>query len=321
MRPLRISMVIITTDFTQNGLLIARELESQGHTVQRVSLHTPHQQLVEQVVAFRPDVVFGTHTHRYLPASLMREIKTRAHSPLMVLWYVDAYALFLDKEVQRFEQSRGIYDLMLVGVKGIAEGLSKKGIAGIVQWAPQYYDPVCYGDPLTVERTDKYDLCFIGNSHEWAPERVPFVNALQARYKMLVAGYGWNRGIALGRASSQFYLNAKMSFDAPKKIPPTSCGFSVRTFNCMANGCLMLLPPVLEIEAIFQPGKHLVLYDGTLDDLCTKIDYYLEHDDERKTISRAGQIEVLSKHVISIRVQQYLKHIEEALVSHEYLSS
>lgn len=320
MHPLRISAIIITTDFTQNGLLIARELETQGHVVQRVSLHAPQRQLVEHVVAFRPDVVFGTHTHRYLPASLMDEIKKRTHA-LMVLWYVDAYALFLDKEVQRFEQSRGIYDLMLVGVKGIAEGLSKKGLASTVKWTPQYYDPVCYGDPYTVERTDKYDLCFVGNEHEWAPERRRFVDTLQARYKMLVAGRGWGRGIALGKASSQFYLNAKISFDAPKKIPPMSCGFSVRTFNCLANGCLLLLPPVPDIEAIFQPGKHLVLYDGTLDGLCTKIDYYLKHDEERRAISRTGQAEVLSEHVISIRVQQYLNYIEEALLSHEYFSS
>lgn len=320
MRPLKIAMVIIMSDYTQNGLLIARELETQGHVVQRVSLHTPHRQLVEQVVSFRPDVVFGTHTHRYLPASLMGELKERTPA-LMVLWYVDAYALFLDKEVQRFEQSRGIYDLMLIGVKGIAEGLSKKGLSSTVKWTPQYYDPVCYGDPYTVERTDKYDLCFIGNEHEWAPERRSFIETLQARYKMLVAGRGWGRGIALGKDSSQFYLNAKMSFDTPKKIPSMSCGFSVRTFNCLANGCLFLMPPVPNIEAIFQPGKHLVVYDGTLKDLCTKVDYYLEHDDERKAISRAGRMEVLSEHTIAIRVQQYLKYIEEALLSHEYFSS
>jgi spore maturation protein CgeB len=86
---------------------------------------------------------------------------------------------------------------------------------------------------------------------------------------------------------------------------------SDRIFKAMGCGCLFICPPMSGLYRFFIPGKHLVTYDGSVDDLKTKVKYYLEHDAEREEIAKNGQIEILRNHTITTRVIQYINAIKE----------
>lgn len=308
---MKISMIIEMTNPQSNGRLIIRELIRQGHEVQVLDMTAPSEQLITLTEEFQPQVVFGTHTHRTLSKECTQKIKDISSHPLMVLWYVDLYGPTNYPDDEEFKKVKGIYDLMLVAVKGIVSDL--EGYAKKVVWSPQYYDPTFFGYSNFSERSDIYDVCFIANLHVVAPDRKKFVEVLSGRFKIMTAGGGISRGYVVGKNSSLIYLSSKMSFDTNKSLPETSLGFSDRLFKCMANGCLFLAPPIKDLELLFIPGEHLDTYDGTIEKLCEKIDYYLGHDEERKKIAKQGMAEIYKKHMIDIRVKHYIKEIEEML--------
>lgn len=59
----------------------------------------------------------------------------------------------------------------------------------------------------------------------------------------------------------------------------------------MACGGFLLTNYQDEIAEYFVNGEELVIYSD-LDDMCEKIKYYLEHDEERERIAKAGQAKV-----------------------------
>lgn len=62
----------------------------------------------------------------------------------------------------------------------------------------------------------------------------------------------------------------------------------------------------------YKDGEHLILYKG-LDDLKDKINYFLEHDDERKKIAEAGMRFVKENHSNKIRIKELTVIIETEL--------
>jgi hypothetical protein len=308
---MKISMIIEMTNPQSNGRLIVRELLRQEHEVQVLDMTAPSEQLIMLAKEFQPQVVFGTHTHRTLSKECTQKIKDTSSHPLMVLWYCDGYGPTSYFDAEDFNKVKGIYDLMLVAVKGIV--IELEGYAKKVVWTPQYYDPTFFGYFDFYERNDIYDVCFIGNLHVAAPDREKFVEILSKRFKMVAFGAGFSSSPVVGKRSSLVYLSSKMSFDTNKSLPETSLRFSERLYKCMANGCLFLAPPTKGLELLFIPGEHLATYDGTIEGLCEKIDYYSGHDEERKKIAKQGMAEIFEKHTIDIRVKQYIKEIEEML--------
>lgn len=325
---MKLSMIIEMTDPQSNGKLIVNELLRQGHEVQSLDMTQNPDIIIKKINVYNPTCVLGTHTHRSFTGGVIEKIKKLPCHPLTVLWYVDGYGPNHPVDKNNFEKSAGAYDLVLCGVKGLVEELLNFGFSKKVVWTPQYYDPTFYGHSNFSERTDSYDVCFIGSFYPLAPDRPKFITALSKKYKIIVNGYiGYNRSIGhdkyngyrghggyiQGKECSSVYLSSKISFDTNKNVSKSSLLISSRVFMCMANGCLFLAPPTKDLDLLFIPGKHLDTYDGTIEGLCEKVDYYLAHDEERKTIARQGMLEIFEKHTIAVRVKEYIKEIKEML--------
>jgi glycosyltransferase involved in cell wall biosynthesis len=60
-----------------------------------------------------------------------------------------------------------------------------------------------------------------------------------------------------------------------------------RYSEALAAGALLIAPTVPGIERYFIPGRHFVSFDS-IEDVAEKICFYLENEDERLKISRAG---------------------------------
>jgi len=64
-----------------------------------------------------------------------------------------------------------------------------------------------------------------------------------------------------------------------------------------------------------EDGKHLVIYEN-LKDMKEKIYYYLEHEEERKSIARQGYEYVRKNHSLKQRVSEFLVDLQEELDNH-----
>lgn len=293
----------------QNGLLLARAFAEEGHTVNVYPLTAPWQEIVSNVCKFNPDFVFQTGgrgvSNKHL--TLLKQLGYK-----LVLWYPDAYSKIMNPDVEFFKQIKGKFDLILAAVKGIVPQL--EGYADKVAWGPQYYDPVYYKLSNT-PCNEVYDLCFIGNAYySISPDREIYIPKLYKKYKTKVIGRGYSVPSIFVETKeiTNIYKCSKIALNFITIINKCSLQMSDRIYKILGCGCFCLTQSIPDLEQLFQNGKHLVVFDG-YEDLCEKIDYYLEYKNEREQIAKQGQQEVLRKHTINIRVNQYLKEIRKIL--------
>lgn len=100
-------------------------------------------------------------------------------------------------------------------------------------------------------------------------------------------GLGEVRGAELNRlcASSKVIVGDSLSLN-----PEQGYYWSERIYDQIGRGAFMIHPWINGLEEEFTDGKHVVFYKfGDFKDLKDKINYYLEHDEEREEIRRAGQ--------------------------------
>lgn len=153
-----------------------------------------------------------------------------------------------------------------------------------------------------------HDILFMGNAY--SDKRLRFGKLLKSM-KYNVGIYGsWPKGMANGNTIYDFsagevlYRNCKIALGDSQWQDAT--GFvSNRLFQAMHAGAFLLQQSFDGCQELLglKDGKHLVLFDTELD-MISKIEYYLEHEDERKAIASAGKAEVDKNHSFDARVTE-----------------
>ncbi|MBR1598151.1 MAG: glycosyltransferase [Lachnospiraceae bacterium] len=87
---------------------------------------------------------------------------------------------------------------------------------------------------------------------------------------------------------------------------PIRTGMPLRMFDTMGAGGFLLTNYQSEIPDFFEIGKDLEVYDSQ-EDLINKIDYYLQHEDERIQIARNGQAKVKNEHSYKLKLKTMLE--------------
>ena len=88
-------------------------------------------------------------------------------------------------------------------------------------------------------------------------------------------------------------------------IPNIKSGIPLRIWDVLGCGGFLLTNYQAEIPYYFKEGEDLVCFDG-LEDLCEKVGYYLEHEEERKRIAWNGYHNVREKHSYIERIHTIL---------------
>ena len=88
-------------------------------------------------------------------------------------------------------------------------------------------------------------------------------------------------------------------------IPNIKSGIPLRIWDVLGCGGFLLTNYQAEIPYYFKEGEDLVCFDG-LEDLCEKVGYYLEHEEERKRIAWNGYRKVREKHSYIERIHPIL---------------
>lgn len=171
-------------------------------------------------------------------------------------------------------------------------------------WLPHAAEPQAYPK---IEIIKKYDVGFVGHVQE-TPNYNGFtrVDALDRLFKEFPNFYYGSRNPA--------FPEKNLFEDAARKFSLSKIAFNIsikddvnmRVFETLSTGSFLLTNWLPTLGELFEDGKHLVTYK-TLDEMVEKARYYLEHEDEREAIAKAGHEEFMKKHTYKHRVKKILK--------------
>lgn len=289
----------------------AKTLESMGHTVTRLQENTVR---TDQVVfhSRRCDVFIWIHSHGFVNRgtySMTRVLNDMKRRGIVTLGYhLDLYMGL--KRWEEYENSEyfkveHFFTVDKLMADWLNENTQTKGhylMAGV-------YAPECY---LGTKRDDlAKDVIFTGSKgyHQEWPFRPQLIDFLHNTYGDRFEHWGGDgRGIIRGSDLNDLYASSKILVGDTLNI-----GFnypyysSDRFFEATGRGAFVIYPKIEGFAPDYIDGVHVVYYKhGDLQDLREKIDYYLEHDDEREKIRLAGQELTKSKHTYTQRWQEIL---------------
>lgn len=99
------------------------------------------------------------------------------------------------------------------------------------------------------------------------------------------------------------FMNSKINLNITLRSIKT--GIPLRALDIMGCGGFLLTNYQAELFEYFEAGKDFVYYTDQ-EDLLAKVDYYLEHEEERKQIAENGCRKVREQHNMRLRVQHIL---------------
>jgi len=273
-----------------------------------------NRKLVLLAQATSPDLLVVTGGHR-IKADTVTTIKKL--NIATVLWTIDAPMNF-----QPIIAAAPRYDYIFCQGTEANELLAKAGIAG-THWLPMACDTF-YHHPVEVSEQEKKrygnDLTFVGSFY---PNRAGLLERLM-EFDLGIWGPGWEhlpaesslrkhvRGLQVTPDIWGKIYNASQIVLAPhyqdlsNRYPVYQA--SPKIFEAMACGAFVLSDNQRDVLNLFQTGVHLeVFYD--LDELKKKIQYYLNHPEERLKIARQGRQEVVDHHTYIKRIERLLGFI------------
>jgi len=306
-----------TIFFNDGKYMIPGRFRSQFPFLHQWDLDQLNRSLVDLARQQKPDCCLIVGGQNILPQTVSR-IKEMGIP--IVLWTTD-----VPVEFKNVLDSARYYDHLFCAGSEALDIFHSKGFTD-VSWVPFACDTHFHQRiPLSDSERKKYakDIVFVGSYY---PNRASLLEGI-SDFDLGVWGPYWQR-LSAGSPLKNKAINIKMNYDQWVKIFNASkinivvhyqdgkvpCHqASPKLFEAMACGCFVLTDRQKDAQALFKDKEHLVFFDDQKD-LRSKIQYYLEREDERKRIAQAGFTEVTSKH----RYQDRIKNILDIVFkSHE----
>ena len=143
-------------------------------------------------------------------------------------------------------------------------------------------------------------------------DRIKTISAVSEKFNMdlwttsdtSMLPYVNNRGIADSKNMMPYIFKcSKINLNISLKTIKT--GIPQRIFDIMAVGGFVVSNYQPDISEYFVPGEDIVVYDS-IEDLISKIEYYLGHDEERRIIAKNGYEKVKKYHSYEQRLKELL---------------
>lgn len=156
------------------------------------------------------------------------------------------------------------------------------------------------------------DLAFVGAWNSYHPEwrhRFELVEWLRNNYGARVRFWPEiGQEAVRGEPLRRLYASTKINVGDSCLLSGATRYWSDRVPETLGRGGFLIHPAVDGLEEHFKIGEHLVTWPiGDWGLLRSKLDHYLEHDDERREIAAAGRAHVLANHTYTVRMRQVLE--------------
>jgi len=115
-------------------------------------------------------------------------------------------------------------------------------------------------------------------------------------------------GPAWGREMYQVLRNSLLTLNHHGNIPPFAN--NMRLFEATGIGTLLITDWKENLHEMFELGKEVIAYCSP-EECAELIHYYLEHEDEREEIARAGQQRTLGEHTYYKRMHELIDIVQK----------
>jgi hypothetical protein len=229
------------------------------------------------------DVIFiiENYTSGWLPVDEISKSEK-----LKIFWSIDSHCVL--------EQHKHLCNMLKIDILLNSTESYIQMFSGLVK--KSYWFPNSYPDdlikPLNVDKT--VDIGFCGNINN----RGHVINSLDKygiKKDIFVIGDDMVNSIN----SYKIHLNCNISND-----------INYRTFETTGCGTMLLTNYTPGLERLFDIGKEIVVYNN-LDDLDSKVKYYLENEEEREIIAKAGYERSKKDHTYFERSKRLIEIINE----------
>ena len=272
--------------------------------------------LVGATVACKPNLVLVTKGSFVSPDAL-QEIKRRTAATLVNYATDDP---FNSKTAGRHVvDAIRHYDVYICTKRAIMEDVRRAGCPRVL-FVPFGYEPAIHrpAQPLSMQEELRYrsDVAFIGGADN--DRRIFFealVDAIPDVDLHLYGGY-WNRHPRLrkyhrGFASERDY---RLIIGSTKIAPclvrrSNRDGHVMRTFEVPACGGFMLHERTPELLEFYDEGKEVACFTS-VEELVSKVRYYLTHEEERQAIARAGYLRCVPAYSYANRTKKILSYLQ-----------
>ncbi len=274
--------------------------------------------LVRTVEELRPDVVLFLKGETVL-ASAIERIRSGVR-PVLVQWYPDGpFNTAVKNATADSIASIPLFDIYYIYARSLIQPLRAAG-AQRVEYLPFCYDPEMLKMPESISDEDrmKYrtDVVFAGT---WEPMREWWLEKL-TDLDLSVWGNMWDhvppskplrrlwKGSAVyGEEISKLFAVSKIHLNFLREQNKDSN--NVRSFEIPGYGGFLLTQRSREqAEELYVEGREIACFDD-VEELREKIAYYLEHDDERRSIAEAGHHRAQREHQAIHRLQRILDDV------------
>jgi hypothetical protein len=158
------------------------------------------------------------------------------------------------------------------------------------------------------------DIIFVGSKryhheHSYRPKLIDFLKDTYGKRFLHVGGDG-DTGTVRGEALNRVYAKSKIAIGDSLNINFNYPYYtSDRLFESTGRGGFTIYPKIVGLDEYFNEDEIVWYQHGNLDDLKQKIDYYLEHEQEREAIRKNGHERTKREHTYVHRWQQILKEL------------
>lgn len=261
-----------------------------------------HKIVAAQVKHYRPDVLLN-QTMYDIRSDFIREVKPYARlvigqhgAPPPEDQDLSCYDLIISAGPELVSHFRGL---------GLRSELNRLGFGRRV------LDAVGNGQPADIP------VSFIGTlSRMLHQRRHQLLEVLCTRHDVEIWGMiaddldigslrrGRHHGPAWGREMYEILHRSRVTLNAHADFSRTMAG-NMRLYEATGMGTLLLTDRQDGLRELFVEGKEIMTY-GTPEECMEAIEYYLDHEEERQAIARAGQARTLREHTYHHRAAELM---------------
>jgi spore maturation protein CgeB len=270
-----------------------------------------------------PDLVFIAKADNITHKSLYF-IKSKFKQYLVNFYPDNPFCFWNGNSNSNILMSFPIYDSILIWSKMLVSTIESAGCRNVIYF-PFVYDNDVFSQEIKIidEDHDKYksDVCFVGT---WEKDREIWLEDLckaMPQLDLAIWGNDWDSNLAknsilrnklkghavYGVKMIKAFRLSKIVLNFIRRQNMTS--HNMRTLEVPASKAFLLTERTVEqAEELFSEGESVACFIS-LDELVEKIDYYLNHNEERDKISK-NSWEVVKKYELRKNLKNFINTIE-----------
>jgi spore maturation protein CgeB len=297
-------------------------LASLHELVELLRVVTPFDDIISVAEQIKPDLVIVFNGLNYVAATTVQQLRKRGMRT--AVWFTDdPYYADLSGAIALN------YDIVFTQELSCVDWYRSLGCME-VHYMPLAASMEIYR-PQRVDGQLHTDICFLGSGYRNRIALFDAIAPLLASHKTLIVGRWWERleqykllkpfirdeeawltaeDTNYRYASARIVINCHRAYDDDEinsnQLRIQALSPNPRTFEIAAAGALQLVDARADLARFYMSGQEVETFSSS-GELADKINYYLQHEGQRKQIALKGLARTVREHTYISRLQELLR--------------